>query len=296
MINDPNVVKNRNTYRKQLQLLWDVQSPEELIKKPKPSANDLNTATTANDPSFTQNKKKNKSVSSRSSPSTEIKKALGKPVKNEVSKNLSMVQKLKVTETRKKNNDLLKKQQEIFYEDLIKTKQQAEHEKWKAIVKIQSQFRGYTLRSKNYYIYLNSNFFTKRLQKQSNIENNNKIIIEKDKMVDWLCQYSKKLGLKPIKGLTLESRSYSNSKFKKLAHISALKITGFFRMLLAKKKARITIKALVLEKQNRAAMKIQKFAKFVILKRMNRNMHMHRATESAIVVQKYVRGYLARSL
>lgn len=291
-LNNPHSIKNRNTYRNQLKLLGEITNPIQLI--PEVTVKEKTVSTKPKLSASTKAKKSDELNPNKTTITVAAPSSHG---------NLSMIQKLKVAETRFKMGIKFKKQRDVFYADFEKLKIERANLQQSAVVKIQSRFRGYTSRTKNFNIYLKADFFQRKFNKNTDLYSDSayssvfeKKPIVKDKIHEDLCTYSRLLGLKPIRGLTLESKQHTHSKYKKLAKLSGHRILRFLRMIVAKRKAKEIVKSLIYEKQQNAARVIQRFAKLVMMKNLNHAMHLQRNVQSAVLIQAHMRGYVCRAL
>ncbi len=193
------------------------------------------------------------------------------------------LQKLKLAQSRVQINQRLQKEKLKFYEQLKSYRNKNVILNDRAATKIQSSFRGYRIR--------------KELKNINNLYPGVRTsfpIIPRLELREELCQIANSLGLKPIRDLTLESNKITSNRRKKLRNSASCTITKFFRMIVARKEARLHISQLTEAKRNKSAFIIQRFSRFVKVKRMNFNLHKQLISESATTISSIVRGYITR--
>jgi hypothetical protein len=109
-----------------------------------------------------------------------------------------------------------------------------------------------------------------------------------------LIQIAENLGLNPIVGLNIHGLLKKNAKQRRLERRAAQRIRNLFMKTLAMARARAVVNQKREQKKNRAALRIQKFFRFVLAKKLlnadqdrERSMHIVR-------VQRLARGFIAR--
>ena len=180
---------------------------------------------------------------------------------------------LKTVEIKEKHNLELKKERDLFFYKLEKERTEKTLRERFYIIKIQAIVRGFLVRPRTKTkkkmlpiipIRFISGFIPEELQKLQNE----------------LCSYSQLLGLKPIPGLSLEARSKHNKRREKIILAAGIRIASFFKLTLLALRAKKTAEIARQNIQNRAAVKIQRFFRYLLrkaIKRKKQNIKRERA-------------------
>lgn len=199
--------------------------------------------------------------------------------------NSTPAQRLKIVQNHAKRNEFMKTEREIFYMKRSIEIERINRDKHFAAVLIQSCYRGYLSRKTP-----NSLVISRRKHVESSHLKLNDVDIKEE-----LCKLANALGLRPIRGLTLESNKIYSRRRNKMRKVSSCKLVRFFRMIVARKKARRIMDDIKISRKHAAATIIQRFARYVKVKRITINMQRQRDRESATIIQKEVRAHLARN-
>ena len=181
-------------------------------------------------------------------------KTLNGPVKG-----ATLVQKLKVQHINARKTEELKRQRDEFVNQMKHEKYERDKLKNKAATKIQAAFRGFKKRRKK---------FLGRKPKPP-------VVLTQSEIYDELCAMASKLELPPIPGLSLEARSRASRRKRKIESVATMRIQKFFKMLVAKKRAKGKLRQRSVENIDRAARRIAKFFTYIKDKNaMNRFLEM----------------------
>lgn len=181
-------------------------------------------------------------------------KTLNGPVKG-----ATLVQKLKVQSITARKTEELKRQRDEFVSQMKREKYDKDKLKNKAATKIQAAFRG----------------FRNRRKKISSRKPKPPVVLSQSEIYDELCAMASKLELPPIPGLSLEARSRASRRKRKIENVATCRIQIFFKMLVAKKKAKEKLRQRSVENVDRAAIRITKFFNYIKDKNaMNRFLEM----------------------
>ncbi|RYH20199.1 hypothetical protein EON65_24215 [archaeon] len=175
--------------------------------------------------------------------------------------------------------DELKRDRREFYTNLFREKEEVNARRKRAATKIQATFRGYRVRPiKNRYIPLK-----KKIHMYSQFE-----------MQDDLCSLASVLNLPPIPGMSLEARSKASKRKLKIENAAAYILQRLFRMIRQRKMALIVVRTKHAELINRSSRIITRAIRFIITKKFVKRVDIIKREQSAKVVQKYVRRFMAR--
>lgn len=111
---------------------------------------------------------------------------------------------------------------------------------------------------------------------------------------DELCNLASKLGLKPIAGLNLEPRSKTFKRRFKIENAASFRIQRFFRMILERKKARFYMASVRTGLIHKHAKVVTRFFRFIIIKNFTKKCDVSKRHAAAIIIQCFVRKYLAK--
>eukprot|EP01038_Epipyxis_sp_PR26KG_P005099 gene5099-7108_t len=197
----------------------------------------------------------------------------------DLSRGATKNQNYKLVEIRQKKSSELLKDRIKFFENLIIDKKFKEDIRNKAVIKIQSLFRGYQ----------------KRPGRATYKPKKKKIsVLSQLDILDELCDMAVILKLKPIDGLNLEARSKASKRKNRIDNAAAFRIQRFFQMITAKRRAQVIVTLKRQEKIDRAARRITKAVRFMKTKNFLRNMDSVRRNNMAGDLQSQYRKYVAK--
>lgn len=138
--------------------------------------------------------------------------------------NLTPFQIMKNSVTKNKRNKELIRERNEFMNLTNRNRIVKEETERIAAIRIQGLFRGYHSRPK-----IPGNVLTKKKP----------VILTPRQLRTFLCDLTSLLNLKPIKGLTLKMREKSSRQQFRVDNASAFRIQAFFKMILARKLAKL---------------------------------------------------------
>lgn len=166
-------------------------------------------------------------------------------------KSKTLVDKYRYATNQEKRNASLKAERDEFFRKVEKDKLET-MKKEASVIKIQAGIRGYLIRRPVSYV-------KKVHLPQSAIQFMHEI-------QDDLCAWADAIDLKPIVGLSLESKGKKSRRREKIEHAASLKIQSIIRMYLAVLRVERVYLAKKLNKRDKAAITLQKFFKWVMKK------------------------------
>lgn len=113
-------------------------------------------------------------------------------------------------------------------------------------------------------------------------------------MQDELCTLAAKLGLKPIDGLNLETRSKTSRRKEKIMNAAAFRLHRFFDMILKRSRARKRVFARREEIINSAAKIITRAVRYVKMKKFVKRCDNIKKQQMATKIQCRTRIFHAR--
>eukprot|EP00597_Dinobryon_sp_UTEXLB2267_P010545 CAMPEP_0170100816 /NCGR_PEP_ID=MMETSP0020_2-20130122/1879_1 /TAXON_ID=98059 /ORGANISM="Dinobryon sp., Strain UTEXLB2267" /LENGTH=2204 /DNA_ID=CAMNT_0010323775 /DNA_START=142 /DNA_END=6754 /DNA_ORIENTATION=- len=170
-------------------------------------------------------------------------KTLNGPIKG-----ATLFQKMRVNDITLRKTEELKRNRDEFIRQIKREKFEKDRLKFRAATKIQAAFRGFRARPKK------PNSF----RKQKAI-----VVLSQSELYDELCVMAAKLDLSPIPGLNLEARSRASKRKRRIETVAIFRIQNFFKMLVAKKKAKATLRLKSIENVEKAARKLTKFFRYI---------------------------------
>lgn len=179
-------------------------------------------------------------------------------------------------------SEQLKEERRLFLSQLNNDRIKKKNIENNAAIKIQALVRGYLVRPHPDRV---RNTLYPPLKICCTTSNEAKLL------QDELRSYAVSLGLKPIPGLTLESRLKHNKRKNQIEHAASLRIQSFFRMIMAILKVRKAALNARIRLQTHSAMKIQGFFRYVVrtirkLKKQDENREL-----AAIKIQSHYRRF-----
>ena len=180
-------------------------------------------------------------------------------------------------EYKEKNCLELKKERDLFFQKLSKERNEKTYRENISIVKIQAIVRGYLVRPR-----------IKSRQRKVSVPYfvpGGQISNEVQLIQNELCGYAQMLGLKPIPGLSLEARAKHNRRREKIILAASIRISTFFKLTLIALRARKTATTAKKNIQERAAMILQKFFRYVRREIAKRKTHSRLRERAVLKIQ-----------
>lgn len=162
-------------------------------------------------------------------------------------KGATLYQKMRVNDITVRKTEELKRSRDEFVQKMKREKYEKDIFKNIAAAKIQALFRGFRARPKK---------IDHRKPKKT-------VILTQSELYDELCAMAAKLDLPPIPGLSLEARSKASKRKRKIETAATFRIQRFFKMLVARRKARARLDLRRIEIVDDAARRITKFFRFI---------------------------------
>jgi hypothetical protein len=206
-----------------------------------------------------------------------------KKIIGSASKGETYFQKLKLSETKSKNQFLLKSEKEDFFQKLLRDRYEKEMYDNHAVTMVQALFRGYRKRKMMGLIKATYQRPLKKQHKPLHIS----------EVQDELCQYASLLSLKPIPGLSLESRSKASRRRQKIEMAASLRLATCFKMFLAKRRARKRMTHIRFDRAMKCAMVMTRFFKFIKMKNFKKRLFADSSVKAAVIIQCRVRIWIA---
>lgn len=194
-------------------------------------------------------------------------------------KNATLFQNLILSENQQRVDFDLKRDREVFFFQLRKEKRDMEYKRNAAAVKIQALFRGFRKRRKPAsYI---------RIKKRKRVHTQND-------MQDELCTLAATIGLKPINGMSLETRSKTSRRKEKIIAAAAFRLHRFFSMILQRSRARKRLIERREEILNYSARILTRAVRYVKVKKFVKKCDSIKRQQMALKIQCRVRIFQAR--
>ena len=206
-----------------------------------------------------------------------------KKIIGSASKGETYFQKLKLSETKSKNQYLLKAEKEDFFQKLLRDRYEKEMYDNNAVTMVQALFRGYRKRKM---MGLIKSTYQRPLKKRPKP-------LQISELQDELCQYASLLTLKPIPGLSLESRGRASRRRQKIEIAASLRVATCMRMFLAKRKARRRMALIIFERRMLCAITLTRFFRFIKMKNFKKRLFADSSVKAAVIIQCQVRIWLA---
>lgn len=175
--------------------------------------------------------------------------------------------------------DEMRRERDAFINKLLSEKKELEQRKNFAATKFQAIFRGHKVRPK-YTCYVPK---TKR-----------KIIPTKNDMQDELCQMAADLGLKPIDGLSLETRGKTSRRRDRIMNAAAFRMHRFMSMIYQRSLARKRMEERRQEIFNISACILTRAVRYVKIAKFAKRCEVIRKNQMALKIQCRTRVFLAR--
>jgi hypothetical protein len=201
----------------------------------------------------------------------------GKTLKAKV-RDPTLFQTLKLNENIQLLTVELKKDKEKYFQRLRDEKNSFDSLRNAKAVKIQALFRGYLKRRPTSYI---------RRRKR-------RIVHSQNDMQDELCTWAAGLGLKPIDGLSLETRSKTSRRKEKIMNAAAFRLHKFFDMILQRARARLRCAARREEIVEKCARVITRAVRYVKVRKFVKKCNTVKEQQSAVKIQCRARIFQAR--
>jgi len=194
-------------------------------------------------------------------------------------------QKFKLRDAKANRNELLHKERDEYMEKLRAEKKAKDWYEFVCAVRIQALWRGYRchLRPRPG-AKPKPKFVRKPKIKQR---------VTQHEMQDELCHLASRLALKPILGLSLESRAKANRRRKKFELAAALTLQRFMRCMVAKILAKRRMRAIRDLKIFKGAKIITRFFKSLKLLTFKRRMIFSKQCDAVVVIQNAARKFLS---
>lgn len=167
-------------------------------------------------------------------------------------KGKTLVDKYRYATNQQKRNSSLKAEKDAFFRKIEQDKIELSRKKEISVIKIQASIRGYLKRRPTSYVH-------KTRQPQSAMQFTHDI--QED-----LCAWADAIDLKPIVGLSLESKGKKSRRREKIEFAAVLKIQSILRMFLAVLRVERIFLAKKHKRRDKAAAILQKFFKWVMKK------------------------------
>lgn len=201
-----------------------------------------------------------------------------KSIKKKV-KNATLFQNLILSENQRRVDFDLKSDRDAFFYQLRKEKMMSEAKRNVAAVKLQALFRGFRKRRRP------TTYIRNKKRKRVHTQND---------MQDELCTLAATLGLKPIDGLSLESRSKTSRRKERIMVAAAFRLHRFFDMILQRSRARKRIAERREEILNWSARVITRAVRYVKVKKFVKRCENVKRQQMALKIQCCARIFQAR--
>lgn len=192
--------------------------------------------------------------------------------------------KLQLAKVQRERTTQLVRERDNFMVQLMKERCDEEQLQNWCVIKIQATFRGFRRRPRT----LLQHEMRRRKDKRDLPRNSLQGIHEE------LCSMAKRLRLRTIAGLTLVPKSMQAKRRRKISGAAAMRIQRFFRMLVARRKARAQMADVRLAMKNAMVRIIVRFFKYCFIKSFGMKALNSRKGVSAVFVQNQARAFLAR--
>ena len=194
-------------------------------------------------------------------------------------KHSTLFQEMMMTENQHRIEKELRKDREEFFAQLRKEKQVIDIKRNEAAVKIQALYRGFRMRRRPVE-------YTRRRKKRR--------VHSQNDMQDELCTLAAKLGLKPIDGLSLETRNKTSRRKERIMNAAAFRLHRFFAMILQRARARRRVEERKEEIINYCARIITRCVRYVKVKKFVKKCENVKRQQMAIKMQCRIRIFHAR--
>lgn len=187
-------------------------------------------------------------------------------------------QRMKAAEGRVKRSKLLKEERNEYMRRMANDRADKLCRETLGAIKIQSIYRGYRVRPKNY---------ERRPPRGPQV-------LTKGELRMFLARLASNLSLKPIKGLTLSTTFNSSRQKKQIDHAGAFVLQRFFKMILQRSRARNRIEHLMQLKFVHARRAIRSFTVFAVKLHRKRKEVKAQMSRNATRIQTQIRMFIAR--
>lgn len=188
-------------------------------------------------------------------------------------------------ELKNTRSDDMKKEREEFFGKMERDRKEKMERELIAVIKIQAFARGILVRA------WPEETRTSKKPPIIQIGVSNSTVVQQ--IQDELCNYSVKLGLKPISGMSLENRNKQNKRRNRIELAAALRLQSYFRMLKCVMITRRKLNAARRTMKQRASLVITKFFKWVRrVAEYHKNQNAHR-NYSVVKIQTRFRMFVA---
>lgn len=109
-----------------------------------------------------------------------------------------------------------------------------------------------------------------------------------------LCNLQSQISLKPVPGLSLESKGKHSKRKAKMEAAAARRLQLFFKMIVSRHSARLYMSAYANHLRHVSARAVVKFFRLVKLKALTKNLERTRRATCVVKIQCCVRKFLAR--
>jgi tetratricopeptide (TPR) repeat protein len=189
-------------------------------------------------------------------------------------------QKLKLAETKVVTNNQFHEERDHFFAEINEGRIQREILETESTTKIQAHFRGLRRRIK---INKRPNY-VKPVKKVSNFS-----VLQ---LHDDLCYLASIVSLKPIPGLTLESKGRASRRKAKIEHAAVLRLQIWSRMLFAKSEAQSYMAIYKAKRREKSSRIISRFFRLLKLKSFKKRVGIINRARGIIKIQNAARFFL----
>jgi len=194
-------------------------------------------------------------------------------------KHTTLYQDMMMTENQHRVEKELRKDRETFFAQLRQEKMEVDARRNAAAVKIQALFRGFRKRRRPV------EYIRRRKKRRVHSQND---------MQDELCTLAAKLGLKPIDGLSLETRNKTSRRKERIMNAAAFILHRFFAMILQRGRARRRVEERREEIINFCARIITRAVRYVKVKKFVKKCENIKHEQMALKIQCRTRIFHAR--
>jgi tetratricopeptide (TPR) repeat protein len=191
---------------------------------------------------------------------------------------------LKAVDVQDQRCNGLKRERDEFMWKLYSEKAETEWQQAQCAVVIQKVWRGCRSRPKGTY------YLEKQQQKKFKATHGENIIATE--LHDELCMHAVRLNMPHIPGLSLEPRFKAGARRRKMMATACAHIVTFFRMLVARGKARKVVTAKVLDMHNIMARRLVRFFRYIFARNFSRKAMDKKRNRTAVKIQSSIRSFL----
>lgn len=190
--------------------------------------------------------------------------------------------KLQLFKSQKERNVQLIRERNYFMNELANERSDEEWHQHRCATKIQAAFRGFRTRPRTL-----QHYDIQRTRKK--VRNTARDI------QDELYAHAKLLKLTVIPGLTLEPRGKESRRRRKIAYAASIQIQEFFKMIVARRYARIRLEERKHEIRNLMARKLVRFFRYLFMLSFTKKADKMKRGANAVIIQNCVRSFIARN-